>query len=158
MARGTRNIFISHRQEDEGHISPLKGVLRQSGLNVRDSSVYSGKNSNRARNRDYIRRLLRKRIRWAGTLIVIVSQVTRRHEWVDWEIEYARYTNTRIVGVWAPDQGACPVPEPLRKYADAMVPWDGEMIRAAIEDRLVGWHDPDGNPVPICDLPDVKCS
>lgn len=158
MARGTKNIFISHRQEDEGHIGPLKAVLRKSGLNVRDSSVYSGQNTNRAQNRDYIRSLLGRRIQWAGTLIVIVSQGTRRHEWVNWEIECAHRGNTRIVGVWAPGQEACAVPEALRKYADAMVPCDGEKIRAAIEDRLVGWYTPDGESVPLCTLPNIKCS
>lgn len=157
MAERTRNIFISHRQEDEGHINPLKDALRKSGLNVRDSSVYSGKNTNRAKNEGYIKHLLGRRIKWAGTLLVLVSKATRRHEWVDWEIEFAQKTGTPIVGIWAPGEDACAVPEPLKKYATAMVPYDPEMIKKAIEGELAGWHDPAGKRVPVGDLPDIRC-
>lgn len=157
MADRIRNIFISHRQEDEGHINPLKAGLRQSGLSVRDSSVYSGKNSNRAKNEAYIKHLLGKRIRWAGCLIVIVSKRTRLHEWVNWEIDCAHKTGTRIVGVWADGHDECPVPEPLRKYADAMVPWEPNYIRDAILGEINGWHQPSGAPRPICDLPNIVC-
>jgi len=157
MARGTRNIFVAHRQEDEGHIDPLKASLRSSGLNVRDSSVYNGKNSNRAKNEEYIKRLLAQRIKWAGTVIVIVSKHTRKHDWVNWEIECAHRTGTRIVGVWADGQEECAVPEALRKYADAMVPWDANLIRDAIEGEIDGWHAPSGEIRHICDLPNIVC-
>lgn len=153
---GTKNIFISHRGEDEGKIHDLKAELRAAGQKVRDSSVYSGK-GNRARNEQYIKHLLGRRIRWAGTLVVIVSQRTRLSSWVNWEIRRAEQTDTRIVGVWAEGQSMCAVPAELRKYADAMVPWDGAKIRDAIDGQIEGWHGPDGEPVPICDLPPIRC-
>ncbi|MBK3737148.1 TIR domain-containing protein [Azospirillum brasilense] len=157
MAKWIRNIFISHRQEDEGHINPLKGSLRKAGLNVRDSSVYSGRNTNRAKNQEYIRHLLRSRIRWAGTLLVLVSKATRRHDWVNWEIEYAHRTGTRIVGIWAPGEKECAVPEALRKYANAMIPDDPDMIKEAIDGKIEGWHNEAGRQIAICNLPNIKC-
>lgn len=156
MSSGTKNIFISHRREDEGKIREMKSLLREAGQNVRDSSVYSGK-GNRARNEKYIKHLLARRIRWAGTLVVIVSRITRLSKWVNWEIAHANRTDTRIVGVWAEGESMCPVPAELRKYADAMVPWDGAQVRDAIDGKIEGWHKPDGSPVPICDLPPIRC-
>ena len=32
----------------------------------------------------------------------------------------------RIIGVWAPGSAGCEVPEPLEKYADAIVGWNSE--------------------------------
>ena len=156
MSSGTRNIFISHRREDEAKIRQMKSLLRGAGQNVRDSSVYSGR-GNRARNESYIKHLLARRIRWAGTLVVIVSRITRFSKWVNWEIARAKRTDTRIVGVWADGESKCPVPAELRKYADAMVPWDGAQLRDAIDGKIDGWHEPDGRPVPICDLPGIRC-
>lgn len=156
MDRGTRNIFISHRHEDDHRLGQLKNLLRRSGLTVRDSSVYSG-NGNRAKNEQYIQHLLRKRIRWAGTMIVLVSRLTRLSRWVNWEIERAQRTNTRIVGVWADGQDLCAVPAALKKYADAMVPWDGDTICDAVEDRVTGWHQPDGTLIDPFKLPNIKC-
>ncbi len=157
MSSGTKNIFVSHRQEDETKIRTLKSILRAAGQNVRDSSVYSGK-GNRARNESYIKHLLARRIRWAGVLVVIVSKDTRLSKWVNWEIAHAKRTDTRIVGVWADDQSICRVPAELRKHADAMVPWDGSKVRDAINGKIEGWYDPYGVPLPICDLPDVQCN
>ena len=153
---GTKNIFISHRREDEAKIHDLKAELRAAGQKVRDSSVYSGK-GNRAKNEQYIKHLLGRRIRWAGTLVVIVSKITRLSKWVNWEIAHAMRTGTRIVGVWAEGQSICAVPSELRKHADAMVPWEGAKARDAIEGKIDGWHRPDGKAVPICDLPPIRC-
>ena len=157
MSSGTKNIFISHRQEDETKIHQMKAILRAAGQNVRDSSVYSGK-GNRARNENYIKHLLARRIRWAGALVVVVSKNTRLSNWVNWEIAHAKRTETRIVGVWADGQSACPVPSELRKHADAMVPWDGAKVRDAIDGKIEGWCDPDGVPTQICDLPNIRCN
>ena len=156
MGSGTKNIFISHRREDEARIHEMKALLRAAGQNVRDSSVYSGK-GNRARNEAYIKYLLGRRIRWAGTLVVIVSKITRLSKWVNWEIAHAMRSGTRIVGVWADGQSMCAVPTELRKYADAMVPWDGAQVRDAIDGKIDGWHQPNGVPVQICDLPAIRC-
>ena len=153
---GTKNIFISHRREDETKIHDLKAELRAAGQKVRDSSVYSGK-GNRAKNEQYIKHLLGRRIRWAGTLVVIVSKITRLSRWVNWEIAHAMRTGTRIVGVWAEGQSMCAVPSELRKHADAMVPWEGAKIRDAIDGKIDGWQGPDGKPVPIGDLPPIGC-
>lgn len=145
------NVFISHRHEDDHLIQQLKDLLVRHGANVRDSSINAA-TPNRAKDEDYIKSILADRIQWAGKIIVLVSPETRRHEWVDWEVDYAnKHPDKRIIGVWAPTADGCELPESLERHADAVVAWEGQ----AIVDALNGednWQDPDGsgrNPRPI---------
>lgn len=139
------NAFISHRHEDDALIAKLKELVKNHGANVRDSSIHAG-TPNRAKDPDYIKSILAGRIEWAGKIVVIVSPQTKNHEWVDWEIEYAnKLGDKRIIGVWAPDATGCELPEPLQRHADAVVPWDGKKIAAAL-DGADDWEDPDGSP------------
>jgi hypothetical protein len=139
------NVFISHRHEDDALIGQLKELLSNKGCDVRDSSVNT-QTPNNANNEDYIKSLLRARIDWAGKVIVIVSPETKNHEWVDWEIEYAKsFPDKRIVGVWAPGADGCEIPDPLKQFADAMVNWDADDIIDAINGQD-NWRNPDGSP------------
>lgn len=137
------NVFISHRHEDDALISRLKSLLARNGADVRDSSVNKS-NFNNAKDPNYIKSLLAARIKWAGTIFVLVTPNTKDHEWVNWEIEYAsKQPDKRIVGVWGPDAEGCEVPEALQSYADAIVEWDDDAIIAALH-GADNWHNPDG--------------
>lgn len=139
------NVFISHQHEDDALVVQLKDALSNKGCDVRDSSVNSA-TPNNANNADYIKSLLADRINWAGKVIVIVSPNTKNHEWVDWEIEYAkRFPDKRIIGVWAPGADGCEIPKPLKQYADAMVNWNAEDIINAINGQD-DWRNPDSSP------------
>ena len=72
MSEKHRNVFISHHGKDDEHIQKLKDMLRQKGHNLRNSSIDSSK-PNDANNPDYIKSLLRPRMEWAGTTIVLIS-------------------------------------------------------------------------------------
>lgn len=150
------NVFISHRHEDDALITKLKDLLKRHGADVRDSSINAA-TPNQAKDPDYIKSILAERIQWAGKIIVVVSPLTKNHEWVDWEIEYTnKHPDKRIIGVWAPDAEGCELPESLERHADAVVEWDGE----AIIDALNGadnWHDPDGTERPARALSRIGC-
>lgn len=150
------NVFISHRHEDDALISQLKDLLATKSCDVRDSSVDSA-TPNNAKSESYIREILADRIRWAGKVLVIVSPETKGHEWVDWEIEYAkRFPGKRIIGVWAPNAEGCEIPDPLKLYADAMVNWDADAIVNAIN-GADNWRNPDGTPREIQTLSRIGC-
>lgn len=150
------NIFISHRHEDDALVGDLKKMLSNSGAEIRDSSITS-ETPNNAKSPDYIRKLLADQIRWAGKVIVIISPDTKNHEWVDWEIEYARkFPDKRIVGVWAPGTTHDDMPEPLDDYANAIVNWDAQAIIDALDGRD-NWTDPSGVPAPVQSIPRAAC-
>jgi hypothetical protein len=144
MSAETNNIFISHIHEDDVDLGAMKRLLAGNGFNVRDSSINSTRPNN-ATNEQYIKaEILAPRIRWAGTMVVLISAGTRDSKWVDWEIEYAQRMGKRIVGVWEHGAGECDVPDALDRYADAVVGWRAERIEGAISGEINNWQTSNG--------------
>lgn len=132
MSEQNVNVFISHIHEDDEDLQGMKDLLSKKGFQIRDSSINSAK-PNDAKSPDYIKsEILAPRIRWAGTMVVLVSPGTHESDWVDWEIEYANKEGKRIVGVWAHGAKDCDLPDGLEKYADAIVGWNTDRIKDAI--------------------------
>ena len=145
MAEQIRNVFISHRHEDDAGLADLKDLLGRRGMTCRDYSI-TADNPNNAHNEQYIKsEILAPRIRQAGCLVVYVSERTRRSEWVEWEIDYARKQGKRIVGVWARGERDCELPPALDRHADAVVGWNGESIIDAINGKSRAWYNQDGS-------------
>jgi len=140
------NIFVSHIHEDDHRLEPLRNLLRASGMEIRDGSINSSK-PNDATNEQYIKStILSPRIAWASVLVVLISPETRNSDWVRWEIECAEKMGKRIIGVWDHGEAKCDIPEALDRLADAVVGWNGERVRDAIEGKISNHEGPDGNP------------
>jgi len=138
------NIFICHCGEDADQLHKLRSLLKRGGYDVRDSSV-DERNPNNAKNPEYIKSLLRPKIDWAGTVLVLIGPNTHEKEWVDWEIDYANKNgDKRIVGVYVRDGTNADVPTNLKKYGDALVPWDSDKLGSAIEGEDI-WLGSDGS-------------
>ena len=151
-----KNVFISHVHEDDAGLGKLKDLLGSKGIEIRDSSVHTGKFNN-AKDPAYIKaQILAPLISWAGVFICYVSPQTKDSEWVNWEIEYAAKQGKRIVGVWAHGENECDLPDALKEYADAMAGWNGDAIIDAIngDDE---WEKPDGAPCPAVPLRRHPC-
>ena len=144
MPEEIKNIFISHIHEDDEGLGKLKDIAAKHGMHIRDSSITSDK-PNRAKNEDYIKwGILNPHIKWAGTVVVYVSEDTWKSEWVNWEIEQAHRLGKRIVGVWKYGEKDCKIPEALEKYGDAMVGWNGESIIDALIGTSEVWYKQNG--------------
>ena len=143
-----KNIFISHVHEDDDLLPKLKALISNSGMEVRDGSINSNK-PNAARSEEYIKReILAPRIRWASTLVVLITHDTAQSDWVNWEIKYAIEQGKTVVGVFAQRATDADVPEELRIHGDAVVVgWQSERVVDAISGKIRGWDDPaTGNP------------
>ena len=157
MSDGAKNVFISHIHEDDATLQGLKDLLRRNGYQIRDGSIDSSK-PNDAKNPDYIKsQVLAPRIRWAGTMVVLISDKTHQSQWVDWEIEYAHQQGKRIIGVW--DQGAkdSDVPAALDSYADAVVGWQADRVMDAITGNINNWTTVSGEPPAARAIARVRC-
>ena len=142
--KNLKNVFISHFNEDESHIQNLKDLLKdKSDYVLRNSSIDSTKPNN-ASNPDYIKSLLRERINWAGTTIVLIGPNTHTRDWVNWEIEQSHKQGNRIVGVFINGAKDSDVPENFQKYGDALVGWTTDKIIGAIEGTVSNWERADG--------------
>lgn len=157
MSEQTHNVFISHIHEDDSKLADLKDLLSRNGCAIRDGSINSDK-PNRAQSPDYIKQeILAPRIKWAGTMVVLISPGTHQSDYVNWEIEYAHQHDTRIVGVWDHAAKDCDVPEAFDKYGDALVGWQGERIVDAINGKIDNWESPTGKPHPERDIYRHSC-
>lgn len=153
----TINIFISHHGEDAEYLPKLRSELEKKGYGVRDSSI-DERNPNNAKNPEYIKTLLRPKIDWAGTVIVLIGSETHTSDWVNWEIEHSGEAgNKRIVGVTLPGANDADIPESLKTYGNALVSWNSAKLEAAIDGEDV-WLDDKDKPRPqIWDLKGIKC-
>lgn len=144
MGSESRNVFISHVGEDDSGLKPLKSLLSNAGVDVKDYSITSDKENN-AKSESYIKgQILAPRISACSVLVVYVSPLTKDSAYVNWEIEYAQKEGKRIVGVWAHGENGCEVPSALAEFGDAVVGWHGNSIVDAINGRN-GWEQPDGS-------------
>ncbi len=138
-----KNVFISHYSKDDEHIGKLQKLLGNKGHTIKNSSIDSSK-PNQAKNPEYIKSLLRSRIQWAGTTVVLIGPDTHKREWVNWEIEQSNKADNRIVGLYIHGKTDSIVPEVFDKYGDALVGWDSGHIIDAIEGRCNNFENPDG--------------
>lgn len=147
MGRKTINVFIPHYGKDEEYIPKLKDLLKGKNYDVRDSSIVET-DPNNAKDPDYIKTLLRPKIDWAGTILVLIGPKTHERDWVNWEIEYAfKHGDKRIIGVYMQGATDADIPDKLKEYGDACVAWNSDKLSAAIEGENI-WHDATGNPRP----------
>lgn len=152
----TANVFISHIHEDDAYLARIKKLLANRGFSIRDSSINETRPNN-ATSEEYIKHgILAPRIRWAGTVVVLVSPHTCDSKYVQWEMEYAEQHDTRIVGIYAPNADGCDLPEGLKDYADSIVPWDGDKLLAAIRGDDI-WEDDRGRARPKADIKRFGC-
>ena len=143
-----KNVFISHVHEDDKLLQDLKDLFALNGYEIRDGSIDSSK-PNEATSDEYIKsEILAPRIRWASTMIVLVSPRTHESKWVEWEIEYAHKEGKRIVGLWVQGGQDSDIPKSLDDYADAFVGWQAERVMDAITGKINNWFGPDGQERP----------
>lgn len=149
-----RHVFISHHSSDDQAVTDLTDLLSRAGYDIRNSSVRL-KPANQARmdrgliKDETIRRILRMKISWAGTVVVLIGKDTHTRPWVNWEIEQANRQGKRIVGIYLHGGTEADRPEALERHASATVAWNTDSILAAIDGRDNAFQNPDGSPRPV---------
>jgi hypothetical protein len=158
-----KNVFISHHHKDDGDVDKLTKLLSKNGYEIRNSSVRAKLANQRRLDQGLvsdavIKRLLRMKISWAGSVIVIVGKETHERPWVNWEIEQAHRQGKKIVGVYEFGlKDKVDLPSALEKYGTSqVVSWDSEKIISAIEGSP-SFQNPDGTPSPRKDGAHIKC-
>lgn len=102
-----KNVFISHHHGDDGHVDSFQRMLGRGDYHVRNSSVRM-KPANERRVKEgrvsdnTIKRLLRMKMRWASTVVVLIGPKTHTRPWVNWEIEHAVDVAVRYVDLFDP--------------------------------------------------------
>lgn len=144
-----RHVFISHHHADDAAVSGLTNMIGRAGYQIRNSSIRA-KPSNQQRlaakriPERTLKRLLRMKMSWASTVVVLIGKETANRPWVDWEINMANRLGKRIVGVYERGGTEHDVPAALERYGDARVAWNSNNIIDAIEGKCDPFEKPDG--------------
>ena len=138
------NIFVAHCGEHEDLINDFKRKMESKGYTFKDSSLTS-EDSNHAHDENYIKNdIIRPKMEWAGTVVVLVGKETAKSDWVNWEIEQAEKMGKKIIGVWVKDSMNYAIPEALRRLGDSLVPWNTDDIDNALKGNPI-WKNADGS-------------
>lgn len=144
-----KNVFISHHHADDEHVTNLTDMLKRGGFQLRNSSIRA-KPANQERLKKglikdaVLKRLLRMKISWASTVVVLVGKETHKRPWVDWEIKQANELGKSVVGVYVRGGTEADVPPALNDYGSAIVNWNSDSIIDAIEGRDSPFENPGG--------------
>jgi hypothetical protein len=144
-----KHVFISHHHGDDTHVDKLTRLVGRGDYLLRNSSVrMKPANQRRAEQGrikdDTIKRLLRMKMRWASTVVVLIGERTHKRPWVNWEIEQAARLGKHIVGVYLRGGKEANIPQALNDYGSAIVNWNAESVISAIEGTVSRFEKPDG--------------
>lgn len=159
-----RHVFISHHHADDAQVTGLTKLLGRSGFEIRNSSIRA-KPANQRRldegriSDSTLKRLLRMKMSWASTVVVLIGKETHKRPWVEWEINKANELGKRIVGVYERGGTENDIPDAFNKYGDALVAWNSKNVVAAIEGQCDPFERPDGQERPAFnDIPRGSCA
>jgi hypothetical protein len=145
-----RHVFISHHHADDGLVDSLTELLSRRGYEIRNSSIRAKPANQRRLDRGEvkdatIKRLLRMKMSWASTVVVILGKETHSREWVNWEIEKASSLGKKIIGVYERGGTGYELPPALYDHATTIVNWNSDSIIDAIEGKDNTFKAPDGS-------------
>lgn len=154
------NIFISHYGEDEASLDSLKQRLKESGCDVRNSSVEKKKYRPYKVKDETIARYLRICIRWAKTFIVMIGEHTHERPWVNYEIRQAARLGKQIVGIYMHGcKDKVEIPEAYKRYGGSPLGWNSlDKLSDIIKGKVVAPETPNGKSSgPIYNIIHIIC-
>jgi len=144
-----KHVFISHHHADDNHVTRLTDMLKRNGYDIRNSSIRA-KPANQRRLEQglvsdrVIKRLLKMKMSWASTVIVLIGKRTHSRPWVNWEIDLANELGKRIVGIYTRGGTAADIPSSFEDYGGALVNWNSSSLMDAIEGVDSPFETPEG--------------
>ena len=142
----------------------MTDLLNRGGYDIRNSSIRANPDNQHRLNEGQvsdrvIERLLRMKMSWASTVVVLIGKETHARRWVNWEIEQASRLGKRIVGVYTRGGTELDIPPAFEQYGSDLVNWNADSIMTAIDGTREGpFQDPEGNPRPSPTAPaNITC-
>lgn len=130
-----RKVFISFCHEDLNKKILLVGQAKNenSELEFIDFSLKVPFNSE---NADYIKRGIRERINQSSVTVVLVTDLTYKSDWVNWEIRESIRQNKGVVVIDHRTNPSSRMPDAVNENRDSIriVPWNHREINRAIQE------------------------
>lgn len=158
------NVFMSHYSGDVDRLRRLKNLLALAGADVRNSSAEEDKDGGVVRRGHrvsdaVIARYLRRGIKWAGAVIVIIGKETHNRPWVNWEIKQAHNMGKQIIGIYDWNCKDAELPEAYKRYGGSPIGWGSiDKLADMLDGKVPVPEAPDGTPSgPIYNIIHIKC-
>lgn len=161
----SHNVFMSHYSGDVNRLRRLKELLAQHDCDVRNSSAEEDKGGVLRRHGHEvsdatIARYLRRGIKWAGSVIVIIGEHTHERPWVNWEIREAARQGKQIIGIYDWNcKDKVELPEAYKRYGGSPIGWNSlEKLSDMLDGKVPVPEAPDCTPsVPIYNIIHIVC-
>lgn len=130
-----RKVFISFDSEDLDKKRLLVGQAKNENSEL-EFIDFSQKVPFNSENADYIKRGLRDRISQSSVTIVLVTDVTHRSDWVNWEIRESIRQNKGVVVIDHRSSSTSRMPASVNENRDRIrtISWNHQEINTAIQD------------------------
>ena len=130
-----RKVFISFDSEDLDKKRLLVGQAKNENSDL-DFIDFSLKVPFNSENAEYIRRGIRERISQSSVTVVLVTDVTHRSDWVNWEIRESLRQNKGVVVIDHRSSPTSKMPDAVNENRDIIrtVSWNHPEINEAIQD------------------------
>lgn len=149
----SNNVFICHHSADVPKLRDLLDNLRSKGYDVRSSSLQEDKDNKVVHKGKHVAdatvaRYIRRAIKWAGTLIVLIGEHTHERAWVNYEIRNAHFQGKKIIGVYKYGCAqTAELPEAYKRYGTSPIGWNSmDKLAGMIQGNVVPPELPDGTP------------
>ncbi len=154
------NVFISHYGKDDDKVQSLKQRLKDSGYEVRNSSIDSTKYQKSIPSDKTIAKKLRDGITWAGTFICLIGEKTHTRPWVNYEIEQAHLQGKPIIGIYKHGcADSVALPDAFKKYGGSTLGWNSlDKLADVMSGKISTIENPNGNKrLPIYNIKRIPC-
>jgi hypothetical protein len=130
-----RKVFISFDSEDLDKKRLLVGQAKNENSEL-DFIDFSLKVPFNSENAEYIKRGIRERISQSSVTVVLVTDLTQRSDWVNWEINESLRQNKGVVVVDHRSNTSVRMPNAVNQNKDQIrvVSWNHQEIRTAIQE------------------------
>ena len=149
----SNNVFICHHSADVPKLRDLLDNLRSKGYDVRSSSLQEDKDNKVVHKGKHVAdatvaRYIRRAIKWAGTFIVLIGELTHERAWVNYEIRNAHFQGKKIIGVYKYGCAqTAELPEAYKRYGTSPIGWNSmDKLAGMIQGNVVPPELPDGTP------------
>lgn len=128
-----KRVFLSFASEDLDHVRGLR-LLKDNPNFELDFYDQSIKEPIDSQNADYIKRIIRDQIRRASVTVCLISEITHKSKWVEWELETSDEFGKAIIAMGIKGVERAILPEFVKENGITFWAWDPEYLAKLIDE------------------------
>ncbi len=126
-----KRVFLSFAAEDKEQVNGLR-LLKDNPnfeLDFYDESVLVAVDS---KDSDYIKRVIREKIRRCSVTVCLIGTTTYKSRWVDWELRTSEEEKNRIIVMALKGIESAVLPQFVKERKLTFYPWDPSYLATLI--------------------------